>query len=69
MADALTDFIIAWRVRLSFICLIVWTLVVGGMFSEYHLYASDALGLFPCIILAAMALWAYIFQIKAKVSD
>jgi hypothetical protein len=69
MADALTDFIIAWRVRLSFICLIVWTLVVGGMFSEYHLYASDALGLFPCIILAVMALWAYIFQIKAEVSD
>lgn len=66
MADALTDFIIAWRVRLAFICLIVWTLVIGGMFNEYSLYLGDALGLFPCIILGVMALWAYISQIKAE---
>ena len=66
MADALTDFVIAWRVRLTFICLIVWTLVIGGMFNEYSLYMGDALGLFPCIILAVMALWAYISQIKAE---
>lgn len=65
-ADAINDVIVAVNERLTFICLIVWTVAIGSAFNEHTLYMDNLLGFFPCIIMAGMALWAYIAQIKSE---
>lgn len=65
-ADAITDVVVAANERLSAVCLIVWTVAVGSAFNEYALYMDTALGLFPCIVIAGMAMWAYVAQIKSE---
>lgn len=66
IADAISDTVMSSRMteRLTAATLLVWTLAAGSMYNEYGLFADDAFGVFPCVVITGMALWAYLLQIK-----